>query len=212
MFSCYFWIIGKLVCTLSFSWKSISLFDGKLLVNNLFRVLQNEALKFWLGLRTTFCYLLINEQIWTLIQSPEKSKSKNYFKAQRLVSNGALDIILSIVSQHSLRLPRAIVTNYILHRKTNVDTWINSTAYRTNFITEELKNTLKKAYITSSLVVFIFTWISREYSLEAIKSVANQTSLKFNIFLSILLFCMFSENSQNWTSFFFYDHKFCFKL
>ena len=106
------------------------------------------------------------------------------------------DIILSIVSQHSLRLPWAIVTNYILHRKTNVDTWINSTAYRTNFITEELKNTKKKPYMTSSLVVFIFTWISREYSLEAIKSVANQTSLKFNIFLSILLFCMFSENSQ----------------
>ena len=74
VFSCYFWIIGKLVCTLSCSGKSISLFDGKLLVNNLFRVLQNEALKFWLGLRTTFCYLLINEQIWTLIQSPEKSK------------------------------------------------------------------------------------------------------------------------------------------
>ena len=75
VFSCYFWIIGKLVCTLCCSWKSISLFDGKLLVNNLFRVLQNddEALKSWPGLRKTFCYLLINKQIWTLFQSPEKS-------------------------------------------------------------------------------------------------------------------------------------------
>ena len=68
VFSCYFGITGELDCTLSCSWKSISLFDGKLLVNNLFRVLQNDD-----GLRTTFCYLLINKQIWTLIQSPEKS-------------------------------------------------------------------------------------------------------------------------------------------